>query len=553
MSNVSKAFTRATEHHQAGRLPQASGLYRKILAEDPNNLAALNNLAMIASQDEALGLLTRAVSLKPDYGDALCNLAKTLHAQGKFDEAATRYKQALDVTPDKEELYFYLGVTFQAHGNIDEALEAYQKAIALQPNFAAALYNLGALLQQQGKADEAIPYYERAVLVHPTLTAALYNLGAIHTAAHRYAAAAKWYRWALGIDPTMVGANTNMVTLLEMEGRLTEAKIFRTRVPRPQPLAIENAPTPHRTVLVLSTMGAGNVPIEMLLPRQTTTRIKWYVDYATDEQEQNLPPYDIAFNAIGNADITEPSLARLTRFYEHRPFLNAPQAVERTRRDLMPKLMEGIPNVVVPPVVRLRRDEVMNIDLAAKLTALGLTFPILARPLSTQGGEQFVFMETPEKLAEMTISDSDGFYFIAYHDYKFTDGYFRKYRMLFIDRKPHAYHLAISQNWLVHYFSADMLSAPWKREEEKRFLENPAKAIGEKAMAALEAIAKRMDLDYGGIDFSVLPDGRVLVFEANATMSLHLVGSVEDFPYKHVYVPALAKAFNDMLVRRVGK
>ena len=158
-------------------------------------------------------------------------------------------------------------------------------------------------------------------------------------------------------------------------------------MPRPQPFIIESAPEHRRTVLVLWAAGAGNVPHETLVPRRVNTRINWYVEYATDAQEENLPPYDVVFNGIGNAELMGPSLARMTRFLGHcrRPFLNLPERVAQTRRDLMPRLLAGIPNVVVPPVIRLRREEAA-IDLAAKLAAGGLACPLLVRPMTGQGG-----------------------------------------------------------------------------------------------------------------------------------------------------------------------
>src|SRR4030095_159734 len=108
-----------------------------------------------------------------------------------------------------------------------------------------------------------------------------------------------------------------------------------------------------------------------------------------------------------------------------------------------------------------------------------------------------------------------------YIDYRSSDSWFRKYRVIYVDREPYPYHLAISQNWIVHYYTADMEGHAWKLEEEKRFLEDPESVFGPGGMQALHSIGARMDLDFSGIDFSVLPDGRILVFEANPTMLVH--------------------------------
>ena len=176
--------------------------------------------------------------------------------------------------------------------------------------------------------------------------------------------------------------------------------------------------------------------------------------------------------------------------------------------------------------------------------------PVLVRPISTQGGHGMALLDTPDKLAGMTVDDADAFYFIGFNDYRSADGYYRKYRMIFVDREVYPYHLAISKKWLVHYYSADMLEAPWKRDEEERFLTDPRAALGAKAMDAITAIARRMDMDYAGIDFSLLADGRVIVFEANATMLVHLHDPIDQFPYKYVHVPAIIAAFEAMVARR---
>jgi glutathione synthase/RimK-type ligase-like ATP-grasp enzyme len=67
-------------------------------------------------------------------------------------------------------------------------------------------------------------------------------------------------------------------------------------------------------------------------------------------------------------------------------------------------------------------------------------------------------------------------------------------------------------------------------------------------MTAVGEIGRRLDLDYAGVDFSVLTDGRVLVFEANATMLVHPEAHDGVFAYKSRAVAAIAEAFEAMLM-----
>ena len=51
---------------------------------------------------------------------------------------------------------------------------------------------------------------------------------------------------------------------------------------------------------------------------------------------------------------------------------------------------------------------------------------------------------------------------------------------------------------------------------------SPEQALGKPAMDALREIRNRIPLDIYGIDFNLLPDGRIVFFEANAAMHISM-------------------------------
>jgi hypothetical protein len=110
-------------------------------------------------------------------------------------------------------------------------------------------------------------------------------------------------------------------------------------------------------------------------------------------------------------------------------------------------------------------------------------------------------------------------------------------------------HLAISDDWKVHYFTADMADRADHRAEESAFLEDMPKIIGAEAMSGLQAVARTLDLDYGGIDFGLGPDGKVLLFEANATMVVNPPDSDPRWDYRRGPVERIFKAVHSMLQR----
>ncbi len=508
-----ETFAHAVSLHQAGHAAEAEAAYRALIEALPDCAPALNNLGLLVGTEESVALFHRAVAAEPDYVDALVNLSGALYGLDDLRGADLFYQRALSLIPAEED----------------------------------ALLRLGRILQAQGRLEDAACQYERVIALNPANTVALANLADIHNNANRPAAAARCLRQALLADPASDVLNHNLVVVLKQQGRLDEAAEHSQRLARPQPLDIQPASYTRRTVLLASGL-VGNVPWHTLMPHGTTT-ITWQVEYATDAQERDLPPHATAFNAIGNADVLDESFARLASFHSRRPMLNSPAAVARTRRDKMPALLRSIAGAVVPAVIRVERVAFSQPGLPERLAEAGLAFPVLVRPIVGHGGDGMRRVNSATELEQTDFGAADAYYITAYHDYQSADGYYRKYRMIFVDGAPFAYHLAISPTWLVHYFSADMLAAPWKRDEEQAFLENPVAVLGGSTMATIEAIGRQTGLDYAGLDFSVLPDGRVLVFEANATMLVHLNDSLADFPYKHACVPAITRAFADMLDR----
>ena len=543
-------FDAALRHHQAGRITEAKRLYRLLLELAPDNPVILSHLALASPPQEAIALLRHGVAVRPDAADLRLALAGRLRDDGQVDEALDHYRALLAPGSDQPDLHLALASILLAKGRLDEAKAHLEQHLASRPNNAEAHNDLGGIHKAQGNLRAAAECYSRAAALKPDYYAPYFNLGVVFAAAEQYGLAADWFKRAAAINTADPTATWNLISVLESASRLAEADHYRTLAIRPAPLAIDTAPDPRLTLLVLWNHGAGNIPYGTLIDPAHTTCVKWYADLATDQQEAALPPFDVAFNIIGNAEHVEPSRARIDGFRRRcpRPLLNPPERVAPTRRDRMPALLAGIPDLVIPPVVRIERSG-LGPGLAEALVASGLTWPVLSRPVSGQGGKGVELLDGPDALATAVFPDADAFYFISYHDYRSPDGFWRKYRTIFVDRRPHPYHLAISPRWLVHYDSAEMLSEPWKREEERRFLEDHAAVLGPTAFAALTAIGKRMDLDYAGIDYSVLADGRVLVFEANATMSV-VLPDAELYPYKQAPVKAIYGAFQAMLERR---
>lgn len=378
-----------------------------------------------------------------------------------------------------------------------------------------------------------------------------------------HARARRWYELALGLDAGQAAAWQNLAAIHAKAGNDDHAQRCRERAYALQRVYVETSGQPLRRVLLLCAgRSSGNVPFDLLVPTPRNGRIKYAVDYAPPAEDAGLPPFDLVFNAVGDPDIAEPLLARIAQFAQTctRPLLNVPERVAETRRDRLPALLQGLQDVRTAPCIRV--DLVRPTDDAAsdkahansrqRIAAAGLRLPLLVRPVATHGGEGLVRCDTEAQLEAALAAQTGSFYVSAFRDTRDADGSCRKYRIAFVDRVPYPYHLAISPHWMVHYFSAEMEGVRWKLEEEARFLADPVAALGERGAAAIAAIGRRLDLDYAGVDFTVLPDGSVFVFEANATMLVHRERSDGELAHKNVYVQQIAEAFEAMMRARTA-
>ena len=66
-------------------------------------------------------------------------------------------------------------------------------------------------------------------------------------------------------------------------------------------------------------------------------------------------------------------------------------------------------------------------------------------------------------------------------------------------------------------------------------------------------IARAVGLDYFGIDATVLPDGRLAVFEADAAMLVHDEDARDVFAYKRPFVAHIREALHATIASRIRR
>ncbi|MDO9047769.1 MAG: tetratricopeptide repeat protein [Methylobacter sp.] len=119
-------FKLATVYQQLNNNSQAENHYKAILAEQPENVLALNNLAWLYSQQnnpQAIELAKKAYTNSPESGAIADTYGYILVKQGQPAEGLTVLEKAVSLAPAANDIQFHLAEAYAANNNRNKALE----------------------------------------------------------------------------------------------------------------------------------------------------------------------------------------------------------------------------------------------------------------------------------------------------------------------------------------------------------------------------------------------------------------------------------------------
>ena len=262
----------------------------------------------------------------------------------------------------------------------------------------------------------------------------------------------------------------------------------------------------------------------------------------------DLAAFDCVLNLVSEPDRspdTLEALSLLLRGYQGR-VINRPEAVLRTTREEVAEILAGIPGLLVPRVHRFRGGD-PNAALAA-VAAAGLVFPLIVRQTATHRGRTMVLVEDEDQFRS-AVSEQQEYFAIEFVDYRSADGLYRKYRTWSFGGRQVFRHLAVTEHWIVHVTPGNelMIDRPDLLEEEMRLMKRPEGAFPDPVHAIIAEIGERLALDCFGVDFGFHPDGRMVLFEANAAMSYFPMVPNPRFEFRRALLAPAQEAFAAML------
>lgn len=466
-----------------------------------------------------IGRLDRILAQDPDAIDARFQRAGLLREQGRFEEAKRDYLDLIRRRPGDFTALNDFGMLVLKAGYKDAARSLFSEAVRHHPDNPMGRVNLASLLFLMGEPEQARQHLDAALLLDPD-----------HVHAHRI------------VGNLLAEAGD------QAGARQHRDKGFGSRFLTTMPYRGDR--TPVRLLLLVSAVG-GNTPMDSFLDDQIFETHALVTEYYNPKVP--LPDHDLVFNCVSDADICREGLEAACAILERtpRPVINHPAAVLKTGRLSNMLRLRSLPNVVVPKMAAFKRSMLIGPQVPALVAAAGFSFPLLVRAPGFHTGEHFFRIEDSNGLAAAIAQiPGDDVWLIEQLDARDGRGMYRKLRVMMVDGRLYPLHLAISNDWKVHYFRASMADSADNRDVDRDFLNDMESSIGDRAVAALERISATLGLDYGGIDFAVNAQGDVLLFEANATMVMAPLGPDEKWDYRRPAFDAVFAAVRSMIMDR---
>jgi len=259
----------------------------------------------------------------------------------------------------------------------------------------------------------------------------------------------------------------------------------------------------------------------------------------------------LIFNQIADVDTHSGALERCVELCSQvdSPVINHPEKILQTSRDHVSELLQGIPGVTMPRTVRFNPES--PDDVFERAGAENFDMPFIVRVAGDHGGKSMTRVNSRDDYKALHVYPFDGrdFYLTEYVDCIDSAGHYHRQRLVVIDGEPVLRGSLYDQDWKVHGASRlyMMKRESWEHDRVRsKWLETE---VIPELKAVTQEITKRLNLELYGIDCSLHPGGRMLIFEANANMNI----LTNDHPQMNQRMDMIKGKIQAMLARHSGE
>ena len=158
--------------HDRGNYDAAIKRYEEVLAENPNNVEALYELAFAYSMKKdyrkSLEVAYKGAKYKSDMLPAFyMQIGNNLDLLGEPEKSVKVYKAGIKLRPNMAILHFNLAVTYRDMGKPDEARKSVKQALAIDPSHPGSHALLSGLWHKDGYKTPALLAACRFLVLEP--------------------------------------------------------------------------------------------------------------------------------------------------------------------------------------------------------------------------------------------------------------------------------------------------------------------------------------------------------------------------------------------------
>ena len=184
---------------ESGQLDVATDLFKRAIVLDSTNAEAHYRLAMMLQYaptpdlQEAEAEYRRAIAHDSSQVAAMFNLGQLCAQTSRYDEALSLFEKVLerDTTAQIRSLtHFCIGMTYGIRGDADRAARAYAEAVHADSSYARAYVGWGKELARTQRYEEAARLLEKALTLDSSLIEAHSHLATCYRGMNRMDAAA---------------------------------------------------------------------------------------------------------------------------------------------------------------------------------------------------------------------------------------------------------------------------------------------------------------------------------------------------------------------------
>ncbi len=181
---VRQLFFSALHEKTIENFPLAADLFSRVLQSDPNNDAAMYELAALKTTqknfDEARALLERAVLISPDNEWYWVALADSYEKANDLVKLENVFNQLIRLNPDKPDYYFDKANAYFIQKRYDEALAVYKKIEGITGLTDDIIAQRQKIYLKQGKVDLAAAEVDAMIAANPNQIRYYLLLGEIY-------------------------------------------------------------------------------------------------------------------------------------------------------------------------------------------------------------------------------------------------------------------------------------------------------------------------------------------------------------------------------------